>query len=281
MDYPSLFGEHRHLVLDELLTDPLRSVVHQYALKRALHTPETSWGSLVRGTPVFYGDPLAETLLELFHGAATELSGLDLELTFAELLVHGRGAAQNPIRARDAAEVRLTVHVGSVVDAPWPLLLELDDAEVEVDLEPGAALLHRPSTDPVRREPLVGSHLVELQLNYVDRDGPFAHLRYDGREEIGALPSVAQQLPDRNPERRHGYVQEVFDEEVLVHYPDTDETFALNLTAALVWAHCDGETSPAAIIEQLEAAFPDAGKQVADGVEAALAELRAIGAIEP
>ena len=279
--YADLFREHRHLVLAEMLGEPLRSIVHQYSLKRALHSPETSWGSLLRGTPVFYGDPLAETLLELFEQTATEFSGTSLDLAFAELFVYGRSAAANPQLARDAAEVRLTIYVGSESGDPWPLLIDIDGSTTVVELGPGDALLHRPSSDPVARPMLADGHVVELQLNFVDRDGPHAALRFDGREEIGGLPSIRDQPSASAPLRRHGYVHEIFDDEILVHYPDDGLTFALNLTAGLVWAQCDGESTADAICERLRAAYPDAPTSLDGDVEAALSELRLLGALEP
>ncbi len=286
-----LFAEHRHLVLEQVLVEPLRSIVHQYALKRVLHSPETSHGVLLRGTPVFYGDALAETMLELFEATVAELSGLDVDPSYSELVAYGRSAALNPVVAREAAEIRLTIHVGSGRDdddevgdegegeEAWPLLLETSDGTVEIKLAPGDALLHRPATDPVRREPLHSGHHVELQLNFVDRNGPHAQLGLDGRQELGAKPAVHQIEGHDRPRRDDDFLQEVFDDEVLLYRPSDGATCALNLTAALVWSQCDGESTADEIVERLAAAYPEQSAEISADVRTTITELRSLGVL--
>lgn len=56
------------------------------------------------------------------------------------------------------------------------------------------------------------------------------------------------------PRARHeGIVVRELDGEVLIYDLDGHEAHCLNKTAALVWKHCDGETTPGEISRRLEA----------------------------
>jgi hypothetical protein len=64
------FAENEYLILESVLTEPLRTVAHEYAIKRALVSRETTSAGAAPGTPSFYGDPLMDTLLDLLQSVA-------------------------------------------------------------------------------------------------------------------------------------------------------------------------------------------------------------------
>src|SRR5258708_24865412 len=60
---------------------------------------------------------------------------------------------------------------------------------------------------------------------------------------------MSQRLPTA---RESGLATEQVADELLVYDLERDKAFCLNHTAALVWKHCDGRTSPAEIAKRLK-----------------------------
>src|SRR5687767_6096767 len=73
-EWHDAFREHQYLILQEVLTEPLLSVAHEYAIKRALLSRETTSAGAAPGTPSFYADPLMDTLLDLLPSVAETFS---------------------------------------------------------------------------------------------------------------------------------------------------------------------------------------------------------------
>jgi hypothetical protein len=63
--------------------------------------------------------------------------------------------------------------------------------------------------------------------------------------------------------RREGLIVEELHEETLVYDTERDEARCLNRTAALIWKHCDGETTVAGLAHLLEAEW---ASPVAEGI---------------
>jgi len=117
------FEANEYLILESVLTEPLRTVAHEYAIKRALLTRETTSAGAAPGTPSFYGDPLMDTLLDLLQSVAETFTGLALFPTFSDLRVYARGAIVNPHTQRPAGEIALSVSLGFEAPKPWPFFL--------------------------------------------------------------------------------------------------------------------------------------------------------------
>ena len=64
------------------------------------------------------------------------------------------------------------------------------------------------------------------------------------------------QLPQA---RRSGLIVEELPDEVLVYDSESDSALCLNQTAAHVWKHCDGKTTPARIAHLVEQEFQITG----------------------
>jgi hypothetical protein len=69
-------------------------------------------------------------------------------------------------------------------------------------------------------------------------------------------------------------------EEILVYMKQSDSTFYLNGTAALVWRLCDGQRTGAGISQLLAEAYPQAESLDQDVIEA-LKQLTVLGVVEP
>jgi len=178
------FEEKEYLILESVLTEPLRSVAYEYALKRALLTRETTSAGAAPGTPSFYGDPLMDTLLDLVHSVAETFTGLALFPTFSDLRVYARGAIVNPHTQRPAGEIALSVSLGFEAPKPWPFFIGTRHGFQAAHLDPGDGILYRASDCPHWRGELDGEHHVQAFFHYVACRGPNAEWKYDKRRML-------------------------------------------------------------------------------------------------
>lgn len=72
------------------------------------------------------------------------------------------------------------------------------------------------------------------------------------------------------------------DEEWVLFDPRATQLHALNISAALIWAHCDGEYTPDAIAEAVAGAFdpPIPLSRAREDVTATLTRFREAGLLE-
>ena len=178
------FAEHRFLILESVLTDPLLEVVHQYLIKRALFSRETTDDWQVPGTPSFYADPLMETLLELVQSVAESFSGLELFPTCSYARVYPRGAILNPHTDRVACEISLSLTLGYDASEIWPLHVSTPRGIQTAQLARGDAILYRGCECPHWRGEFMGEHHAQAFFHYVDRNGPYAEWKFDKRQVV-------------------------------------------------------------------------------------------------
>ena len=92
------------------------------------------------------------------------------------------------------------------------------------------------------------------------------------------IPAAATPIPDC-PRAREDVVFRPLGEEWVLYDPVTQQLHVLNMTAALVWALCDGEHRHGAMAEHLAATLADAPgpDRLAEDVARALGSLHAEG----
>jgi hypothetical protein len=179
--WPEAFRANEYLILESVLTEPLLSVAHEYAIKRALLSRETTSAGAAPGTPSFYADPLMDTLLDLLRSIAETFTGLALFPTFSDLRVYGRGAIVNPHTQRPAGEIALSVSLGFDAPRDWPFFIGTRHGVQAVHQAPGDGILYRACGCPHWRGELDGAHHVQAFFHYVDRGGPNAEWKFDKR----------------------------------------------------------------------------------------------------
>jgi hypothetical protein len=84
------------------------------------------------------------------------------------------------------------------------------------------------------------------------------------------------------PKGRADVIFRPLDDSWVLFDPRADQLHVLNLSAALVWTHLDGETSVEGIADAVGAAFtpPMAGSRAQADVEAVVERFRAAGLLE-
>lgn len=87
--------------------------------------------------------------------------------------------------------------------------------------------------------------------------------------------------PAGHPRARDDVLFRQVDDEWVVFDPAANELHVLNLPAAIIWSHCDGELDVEQIADRLRDAFDVQPDRALADVQSALARFRAAGLLEP
>jgi hypothetical protein len=140
-----------------------------------------------------YADPAFDGLLEFLRPRIEAASGKRLHPTYSYYRMYHRGDVLEPHTDRPACEISVSLHIGSVSGAPWPLNIEGPAGAFAATLGPGDALLYRGMELRHWRDAFEGQQYVQVFLHYVDADGPHAARKFDGRPSLMAhKPAVAR-----------------------------------------------------------------------------------------
>ncbi len=185
------------------LTDPAAEVFARqgYAVARGLVAParvallrlhlerRAAQGTMgqvdeqVPQTPAVYGDGEVDALMQDLVPAIESRTGLALYPTYSYARIYKHGDALAPHRDRSACEISISLNLGQVPDEPWAL--HVGDDGFAALLAPGDALIYRGCDHTHWREPYAGRSVVQAFMHYVDRNGPHAGEKFDGRPSLG------------------------------------------------------------------------------------------------
>jgi hypothetical protein len=141
-------------------------------------------------TPSTYADTALERLLAQLGPRMEFYTGLPLYPTYSFARIYKHGDVLTPHRDRNACEISISLNLGQQPEEPWPLYLRDHDNKVfAAILRPGDALIYRGIELSHWREPYQGEKLAQAFLHYVDRNGPFAGEKLDGRQMLG-MPAI-------------------------------------------------------------------------------------------
>jgi hypothetical protein len=135
-------------------------------------------------TPSGYGDPAFDGLLEYLRPRIEERSGLALYPTYSYFRLYKHGDVLTRHRDRPSCEISVSLNLGQTPADPWPIHIERDAAPYGALLAPGDALLYRGCDCFHWREAFEGTRLAQVFLHYVDRNGPNADQKFDGRRTL-------------------------------------------------------------------------------------------------
>jgi hypothetical protein len=143
--------------------------------------------------PAKYGDPVTDRLLEQLL-PKLEPAHCSLLPTYSYWRVYRRGDCLKKHRDRPACEISLTLSIDYDGESPgpWPILLQNAEGEHSIEVHRGCGLLYKGTEIYHWREACTPLWAVQVFLHYVDRDGPFQHHRFDGREALGLPPAIQQ-----------------------------------------------------------------------------------------
>ena len=188
------FARHGYAVIPRLTEPALTKFLWNY-----IHTKFACgmlfWGDkLVPNTPTAYGDAATEGLLEHVQPRIEAITGCALLPTYSYLRLYKMGDDLRSHRDRPACQFSISLNIGQVPDAPWPIFVESEGGWHEARLSPGDALLYRGLDLFHRREPYAGRQCAQVFLHFVDANGPYADEKFDRRATL--------MLPKPPPVRR-------------------------------------------------------------------------------
>ena len=189
MDGPSTtaadnFCRHGYIVIPRLIDASLADFFWSYVHTKFASLLLGSGGPLVPDSLGGYGDPAFDALLEFLRPRIEESSGLSLYPTYSHFRLYRHGNALKRHRDRPACEISVSLNVGQAPAAPWPIYVQGNSGAYAALLAPGDALLYRGIDLFHWREAYPGRELVQAFLHYVDRHGPHAGRKFDGRKTL-------------------------------------------------------------------------------------------------
>lgn len=133
-----------------------------------------------------YADPLMETILYNSKEELETITGLSLHPTYSYSRIYVKGDVLKPHEDRSACEISVSVHVATL-GKYWPLWMQVPGKNpVGYILEPGDAIVYKGCEVLHWREKAVDTKLnAQFMLHYVNKNGPNADLKWDGRSGLG------------------------------------------------------------------------------------------------
>ena len=188
------FEKDRYLLVHNFLQEPLPALLVRYATLQA-QIGATLDDQMVPDAQYLYGDPLMESVLEMFRPAIESITGLSLHPTYAYCRIYKHGDVLNAHKDRPSCEISATLTLGHDLaeirqkkpEYSWPIIVEGNSYVVE----PGDMLLYHGCELRHWREEFEGSYQVQLFMHYVDANGTFANMKYDTRAALG-LPEFTR-----------------------------------------------------------------------------------------
>jgi hypothetical protein len=185
------FTQNKWTVLKGAVSNELCRFISQYALFDELQdfSPEQrSFGENCQ-VPLAhskYADPAMESLLLYMLPTIEQSTGLKLDPTYSYFRVYRVGDVLKDHVDRPSCEISATICFGFKDPTLWPIHI----SDFEVLLEQGDVLIYRGHELYHRRDSMPGtqeSWQVQGFLHYVDKNGPYSNLKYDGRESLGLI----------------------------------------------------------------------------------------------
>jgi hypothetical protein len=239
------FAERKYTHVKGLIPEGDRVELLQYALTRS-ETATMKPDTRVPGTPAAYADPHMESLLERLTPVMEQITGLPLFPTYSYFRVYKMGDALERHTDRQACEVSVSLSLGYVADAPWPLWIEGPRGRASVEMRPGDAMVYRGSQCLHWREAFGGRLAAQVFLHYVDQHGPQAEWKFDKRRRLGTLPRRAEVI--LTSIRAPLAANNVLD-------LSSGELLQLDSVRAMMWGNFVSETTIAAIVTLLANRF--------------------------
>ena len=137
------------------------------------------WKQSPVGDTMFHGDALADSILLTKLKLMERETGLELLPTYSFWRMYSFGSDLKEHTDRPACEISVTVMLGSD-GTSWPIYME-DEA---LDLKPGEACIYMGCELKHRREEFEGDWHSQVFLHYVNKNGPHANQKFDGRDFI-------------------------------------------------------------------------------------------------
>lgn len=186
MDTVEYFKQHKYVYLIGFLPENTCKELVE-VLKTAVEENKTVKDPQCPLSEAIYGHPAFDKLLETCLPYLEKASGLELIPTYSYARLYAPEDELKIHRDRPSCEISATVTLG-FEDGCWSIYMgdseDKSDA-VKIDMNVGDAVLYRGMEKWHWREKFEGKWQAQVFLHYVDKNGKYAHLKYDNRGELG------------------------------------------------------------------------------------------------
>jgi len=133
-----------------------------------------------------YGDPAFDTLMLMCLPIVEEVVGKKLLPTYTYARIYFNGADLLPHTDRDACEHSVSLSLGGISSALWPLWFKNGDAEPEyAAMYEGDAVIYQGNKVNHWRDAFEGENQFQLFIHYVEAEGEHKDQLFDTRPYIG------------------------------------------------------------------------------------------------
>jgi len=182
-----IFEKNGYYIVRSAISSELRDFVTQYALFDEMQMPLNP-DPQVPNAYKKYADPAMETMLLHIHPLIEKHTGLTLIPSYSYYRVYHDGDDLAPHKDRPSCEISATMCLNynyGHSDYQWPIYMN----GTSVVLEPGDLVIYRGCDLSHWRNTLdrVSDNVWHVQgfFHYVDANGPYSHIQFDGRPSIG------------------------------------------------------------------------------------------------
>lgn len=134
---------------------------------------------------VQYGLPSFDALLEHLLPIVEDVVDKELYPTYSYARIYYNDAEMAAHIDRPSCEYSMTLTLKTDGD-PWPIwFTDKQNVTKELLLDVGSGCVYKGMELPHWRTPFTGSQQIQVFLHYVDKNGPHAGLKYDGRSMLG------------------------------------------------------------------------------------------------
>ena len=133
-----------------------------------------------------YGDLVFDTLLIGKTKQLSEITQINLVPQYSYHRLYTKGTELERHRDRESCEISVTLCLGYESHYNWPIWFEEKNGEkISVTLNPGDMVIYKGVELDHWREPFQGNNHAQVFLHYNDKNGPYGHQKFDGREVLG------------------------------------------------------------------------------------------------
>lgn len=188
MDVKEYFEENGYVVLSDVIDQPkcgqltnhIFYLHNQGKLKKDDQCPKSD---------AIYGDPVFDGLLADLAEPLGRKIGRTLAPTYTYARIYRPGEELKRHKDRPSCEISATLTLGYDSKHIWPIFFD-EEQEIPVKLQPGELALYKGTEVTHWRNPFKGLWHVQVFLHYVDANGPYKDLKYDGRDSLGQESEV-------------------------------------------------------------------------------------------
>lgn len=185
MDTIQYFKEHKYVHLTRFLSEDVCKELVK-ALQIAVEKNETIKDPQCPLSESIYGHTAFDKLLETCLPYLEKASGVQLLPTYSYARLYAPGDELKIHKDRPSCEISATVTLG-FEDGCWSIYMgdnEDKSNAVKIDMDVGDAVLYRGMEKWHWREKFEGKWQAQVFLHYVDKNGEYAHLKYDNRGNL-------------------------------------------------------------------------------------------------